>query len=166
MVAYYFYQRYGAPLADTAHYTLGHLELPTRSLTTRVNYALSTTVTLQWYAEAYLSRGTYSNLRELANPRARDYDARFRPYADTAVANHPGGVDFRQFRTNLVARWEYRPGSTLFLVWTQGRDLTAPGTGPIRIGRDLDGLFAQPARNIFAVKLSYWLNPHLTRAGR
>ncbi|HEU5217408.1 MAG TPA: DUF5916 domain-containing protein [Gemmatimonadales bacterium] len=162
----YFYQRFGAPLADTAHYTVGQLELPTRSLTTRMNYALTTTLTLQWYAQAYLSRGTYTRIRELSDPRARNYEARFRPYADTSVTNHPGGVDFRQFRSNLVARWEYRPGSTLFLVWTQGRDLAAPGTGPIRIGRDLDGLFGQPARNVFAVKLSYWLNPRLTRVVR
>jgi len=162
----YFYQRFGSPLADTTHYTLGHLDLPTRSLTTRVNYALTTTVTVQWYAQAYLSRGTYSNIRELADPRARDYDARFRPYSDTTVTNHPVGIDFRQFRSNLVARWEYRPGSTLFLVWTQGRDLEAPGTGPLRVGRDLDGLFARPPKNIVAVKLSYWLNPRLTRLPR
>jgi hypothetical protein len=162
----YFYQRFGAPLADTAHYTVGHLELPSRSLTTRVNYALTTSVTVQWYAQAYLSRGTFSNIRELADPRARDYNARFRPYGDTAVANHPGGIDFRQFRSNLVARWEYRPGSTLFLVWTQGRDLEAPGTGPVRIGRDFSGLFARPPKNVVAVKLSYWLNPRRAHSSR
>ena len=59
----------------------------------------------------------------------------------------------------MVFRWEYRPGSTLFLVWSQGREDTAPveGTGSFR--DDLGDLFGRRANDSFLVKVSYWLTP-------
>jgi hypothetical protein len=61
-------------------------------------------------------------------------------------------------RGNAVLRWEYRPGSTLFLVWTrQGSDFT-PFTGDLRLSRDLDRLLDAETDNVFLVKLTYWLN--------
>jgi hypothetical protein len=156
---WYFYGSFGSALSDTTHYTVARLDLATRSLTPRLNYALTTTLTLQWYAQAYISRGAYSDVREIVDPRSRDERTRFRPYADSAVRSRPGGVDFKQLRSNMVMRWEYRPGSTLFVVWSQGRDLDA--TDPARLGlwpgRDLRGLFALWPQNTIAVKLSYWM---------
>ena len=74
------------------------------------------------YAQPFISKGTFSNVRELsASPRAADYDNRYQAYGDTAYTNHIGGFNFKQFRSNVVVRWEYRPGSTLFVVWSQGR---------------------------------------------
>jgi len=102
------------------------------SLTARVDYTISTTLTLQLYAQPFVGKGSYSNVRELANPRAAAYDARYQPYADTVVTNHIGGVNLKQFRSNVVLRWEYRPGSTLFVVWTQGRQDFAGAEGPGR----------------------------------
>ena len=55
-------------------------------------------------------------------------------------------------------RWEYRPGSAIFLVWAQGRDSSAE-TGDFRLGGDMRDLFSTESRNIFMVKASYWLNP-------
>lgn len=58
-----------------------------------------------------ISKGTYSNMRQLsATPRAAQYDDRYATFADTSVTNNPGGFNFKEFQSNLVFRWEYRPG--------------------------------------------------------
>lgn len=59
-------------------------------------------------------------------------------------------------RGNAVLRWEFRPGSTLFLVWTQDRNHTA-STGDLRLDRDQQALFGAPADHIFQLKVSYWM---------
>ncbi len=133
------------------HYTFASLSQRTGSLNWRVDYTLSPTLTLQVYAQPFVSKGTYSQVREVTAPRAAAYANRFSPYGDTAVTNNPGGFNFKQFRSNVVLRWEYRPGSTLFLVWTQGRQESAPAEG----GHPLLDLHPD---NVFLVKASYWLN--------
>jgi hypothetical protein len=65
--------------------------------------------------------------------------------------------NLRSLRANLVLRWEYRPGATLFLVWQQSRSDQADGVGDFDLGRDLRGLRTTPADNLLAVKLSYRL---------
>ena len=65
--------------------------------------------------------------------------------------------NFRSLRANLVLRWEYRPGATLFLVWQQSRSNQADGVGDFDLGRDVRSLRTTPADNLLAVKLSYWL---------
>ncbi len=62
----------------------------------------------------------------------------------------------RSLQGNAVLRWQYRPGSTLFLVWQQQRE-GVEGDGSLRLGRDVGGLFTDPPTNVFLVKLSYWL---------
>src|SRR5260370_38088567 len=73
------------------HYTFAHLEQRTLSLTGRLDYTLTTTLTLQVYPQPFVSKGVYANVRELAAPRAADYTARFRPYGATSVTTTPGG---------------------------------------------------------------------------
>ncbi|HYS19649.1 MAG TPA: DUF5916 domain-containing protein [Gemmatimonadales bacterium] len=140
------------------HYTFAHLEQRTLSLTGRLDYTLTTTLTLQVYAQPFVSKGVYANVRELAAPRAADYNARFRPYGDTSVTNNPGGFNFKQFRSNVVMRWEYRPGSTLYLVWTQGRQGFLSAMGDQSFSGDFRDLFNRHPNNTFLVKASYWLN--------
>jgi len=139
------------------HYTFAHLEQRTLSFTWRLGYTFTPNTSLQVYASPFVSKGTYSDVRELDEPRAEAYDARYRPYGDAEVAADPGGFNFQQFRSNVVFRWEYRPGSTLFLVWSQGREDSAPveGTGSFR--DDLSDLFGRRANDSFLVKVSYWL---------
>ena len=64
--------------------------------------------------------------------------------------------NFRSLIANLVFRWEYRPGSTIFLVWQQSRQGTAP-IGDFSFRRDFDAIFSSPARNLIAVKATYWM---------
>src|SRR5205823_5730353 len=140
------------------HYLFAHLNQKEASLTGRIDYTLSTALTLQLYVQPFVSKGAYSNVRELANPRAAAYDARYRPYADTAVTNNPGGVNSKQFQSKVVLRWEYRPGSTVFVIWTQGRFDEAKAEGARTMGGDFRDLFDLHPNNTFLVKASYWIN--------
>jgi hypothetical protein len=139
------------------HYTVAHLRQRTLGLTARLDYTLSPTLTLQVYAQPFVSKGTYTNVRELANPRAALYDNRFQPYAGPQ-ATAPGGFNYKQFNSNMVLRWEYRPGSTLFVVWTQGRALGTGAEGTRSFSGDLRDLFDLHPDNTFLVKASYWLS--------
>jgi hypothetical protein len=135
-------------------YTFARLDQTTMGLTSRLNYTMSPSLSLQVYANPFVSTGVYSNWRELDDPRAKDYEDRFRPYA-----GDPGGFNFAQFRSNTVLRWEYRPGSTIYLVWQQGREGFDPVATRFDFGRDYDNLFDQHANNTFLIKASYWFNP-------
>jgi hypothetical protein len=143
--------------AGTQHYTFAHLEQRTFSLTWRLGYTFTPTTSLQIYASPFISKGTYTDVREVAAARASSYSARYRPYTDPAVAEQPDGFNFQQFRSNVVFRWEYRPGSTLFLVWSQGRQGSAPVEGAESFRGDLGDLFGRRASDTFLVKVSYWL---------
>jgi len=72
------------------------------------------------------------------------------------VADNPGGFNVQQFRSNVVFRWEYRPGSAMFLVWSQGREGSVPLEGTRSFGGNFGDLFGQRADDIFLVKISYW----------
>ena len=140
------------------HYTIAHLEQRTMSLVFRLNYTASPTLTLQIYASPFVTKGVYTNVRELNQPRAKNYDDRFTAYGDTAVTNHPGGFDVKFFNSNTVLRWEYQPGSTLFLVWSQGRSDSDGVFGTRSFTGDFRQLFRAPANNTFLVKFSHWFD--------
>jgi len=140
--------------ADGTHrYVFGRIDQKTMSFTTRFNYTLSPTLSLQVYAEPFVSAGEYSNYKELVDGRADAYEDRYRPYAYSDSAD----FNIRSFRTTNVLRWEYRPGSSLFLVWQQGKQ-DDQNYGDFRFGRDFGGVFSAPSRNVFLIKFSYWLN--------
>src|SRR5438874_1977237 len=92
---------------DVTHYLFGHLEQKQLGLTMRFTYPFTANMTLQVYAQPFVSKGTFSNVRELsANPRAADYDSRYQAYADTAFTNNIGGFNFTQFSSNVFFRRE------------------------------------------------------------
>ena len=141
--------------SDTTHYLFAHLDQELLSFTSRLNYTATTALSLQLYAEPFLTTGRYFNVRELAEPRAASYDARYRPYA---LATDDASFNVKQLRASAVARWEYRPGSTVFLVWTQGRDQDNRNPGSFVPTRDLKDLFGARPDNTFLIKASYWIN--------
>lgn len=145
--------------ANRSHYTFAHLDQTTNSATIRVNYTFTPTVSIQGYLQPFVSKGTYSNVRELSsNPRAEAYDARYQVYGDTSVTNDPGGFNFKELQSNLVFRWEYRPGSTLFAVWSEGRQGSDPFEGTQNFRGDIRNLLSLHPANTFLVKMSYWFN--------
>jgi hypothetical protein len=155
------YQWYGnaTDSLGVSHYGFARLKQTTTAVTARIDYTISPTMTLQVYAQPFVSKGTYSELRELSDtPRADEYDDRYRPYFDPEVAADPGGFNYKQFRSNVVFRWEYLPGSILFVVWSQGREESVGQEGSAGFGGDLRDLFRLPADNTFLIKASYWLN--------
>lgn len=134
-------------------YVFGRIEQRTVAMTARVNYTITPNLSIQTYAEPFVSAGRYSNFRELVDGRAAGYEDRYRPYD---YARNPD-FNFRSFRTTNVLRWEYRPGSSLFVVWQQGRQDDGE-SGDFRFGRDFGDLFSAPAHNVFLVKFSHWFN--------
>ena len=152
-------QALGPRTDSLTHYLFAHLDQKTFALTMRFTYPFSSTMSLQVYAQPFIAKGTFSNVRELsATPRAENYDDRYQAYGDTAFTNNIGGFNFKQFRSNVVFRWEYRPGSTLFVVWSQGRRGFTGIEGTQSFGGDIGDLFDLRPDNSFLVKVSYWIN--------
>jgi hypothetical protein len=138
------------------HYAFAHLSQDTRSASVRVSYAMTPTLTFQLYAQPFVSRGQFSDFRELsATPRAERYADRFTPFSPREEML--AGFDVMELRSNSVLRWEFRPGSTMFVVWTHGRE--GGDRFRDRPWRDeYNDLFALHPANTFLVKVAYWLN--------
>ena len=134
-------------------YVFGRLDQTTVSWTTRVNYTITPDLSVQIYAAPFVSAGDYDRFKHLVDGRAPRYGDRY------AAIDYEGNPDFnyRSFRTTNVLRWEYKPGSALFVVWQQGREAVLD-SGRFAFGRDFGGAFSAPARNVFLVKWSYWIN--------
>jgi hypothetical protein len=144
---------------DVDRYTFARLDQTTTSATMRLNYTFTPNVSLQAYAQPFVSKGTYTSVRALsATPRATRYEDRFAPFADTSVTNDPGGFNFKALQSNVVFRWEYAPGSTLFAVWNHGRQGFDGIEGTNSFRGDVTDLFKLHPSNTFLIKMSYWLN--------
>jgi Domain of unknown function (DUF5916)/Carbohydrate family 9 binding domain-like len=139
--------------AADGRYVFGRLDQTTVSLTMRVNYTITPNLSVQVYAAPFVSAGDYGGFKQLVNGRAARYEDRYAPIA------YEGNPDFnyRSFRTTNVLRWEYKPGSALFVVWQQGRE-DVLDQGRFQFGPDFHGVFGAPSRNAFLVKWSYWIN--------
>lgn len=131
------------------HFVYGELASQVFEVTGRCNWVFTRDLTLQLYLQPFVAAGDYENFKELARPESYA----FAPYA--GLSSNP---DFRRrsLRSNLVLRWEYRPGSTLFLVWSQSRQASAqePALQP---WSNLRQSFADEGENILLVKLNYWM---------
>ena len=147
---------FGTSGNDTTHYTFARLDQKTLNVTTRLNFTMTPNLSLQFYGAPFASSGEYTDWRELNNPRAATYADRFKPFTSQG---DPGGFSFKQFRSNTVLRWEYKPGSTMFLVWAQGRDLSGDFVNDFSARRDFQDLFRQHPDNTLLLKISYWINP-------
>ncbi|MFL5583128.1 MAG: DUF5916 domain-containing protein [Gemmatimonadaceae bacterium] len=160
------FDNYGDITSDTTHYTFAHLDQTTTNLSTRINWTATPNLSLQFYAQPFVTTGGYGNWREIGDARAARYEDRFRPYLTDAdgdpttapVQGDPGGFRYSQLRSNTVVRWEYRPGSALFLVWQQGRELYDPRAYDFEFRRDARHLFGLHPDNTLLVKASWWLN--------
>jgi hypothetical protein len=155
-------------------YVFADLNQTTVSASVRLNWIFTPRLSLEVYAQPLLSSGRYTGFKELARPRSYE----FTPYPEPSATDDPDRIvvdpdgfgpaagqeiddpnfSLASLRGNAVLRWEYSPGSTLFLVWTQNRSDTET-IGTFRTGRALDRLWGATADNIFLVKVSYWWNP-------
>jgi hypothetical protein len=161
-------------VADLAQNTL--------AMDTRLNWTFTPTLTLQLFAQPFVFAGKYSRFKEFTAPRTTDtrvygengfgtacFDAAANRYtldpngscgtagqSAQALSFDNPDLNFRSLRGNAVLRWEYRPGSTLYVVWQQQR-AGAESFGDFELSRDAGAIFRQRPDNIFVIKASYWI---------
>ncbi len=157
----------------TTRYITGRINQQTLSASIRLNYSINPNLTIQYYGQPFISRGTYSDFNYVANPVAKNLNDRISLFDDSQISltddvysideNNDNEVDytfddpdfsFVQFRSNLVLRWEYVPGSEIFLVWSQG--VTGDGVPSDGLFKSLDNqILDQQPENTFLIKATY-----------
>lgn len=167
-------------LFSGSRYVFSDIEQTQLSFDTRFNLTFTPSMTLELYAQPLLASAHFSDFKEFSAPRSgvmqvygRDAgtlapesgaDGRIARYqidpdgagpASSFAINNPK-FNLRSLRGSAVFRWEYRPGSTLYFVWTQQREDVAP-LGDFRFGRDRGALLSARPDNVFLVKASWWL---------
>jgi hypothetical protein len=172
-----------ARVDETATHTFGRryvfsdLRQTTLSLDTRLNLTLTPDLSLQIFAQPFVASGDFGAPAEFAAPGEYRFEVYGRDRGEVdrtenGVRVYPEGrtgaaapfvvadrdFNVRSLRGNAVMRWEWRPGSTLFVAWQQQRSDFEP-VGDFRFRRDQAALWAAQPDNVLVVKLNYWLNP-------
>ncbi len=133
-----------------SRYVFSDLTQTQVAMSTRASWVISPRMSFQLYVQPLLAAGDYWNFKALAAPRTFEFD----PVA--AVPEDPD-FNFKSLKANTVFRWEWRLGSTLYVVWTEQRqDFSHPGR--FRLGRDARAMLGAPADDVFMIKMSYWLS--------
>ena len=154
-------------------YLMGHMKQKTYGLTMKLQVNVTPDISIQFYGSPFTSTAKFSGFKEAADTRSHTYDNRFHlftadeiSYADGVygIKSGKGEASFRnpdfsfnEFRSNLVARWEYLPGSTLYFVW-EHRMSNQDNQMVSGWGSNLDRMFGLPATNTFMLKMNYWFN--------
>ena len=164
-------------LADGYRFITARIEQNTASVSIRMNYSIRPNLSIQYYGQPFVSKGTYTEFKQITDSRNERYQDRFHTFTDSEInydapnneydidENGDGetdysfgnpNFDFMQYRSNLVLRWEYKPGSTLFLVWN--KELTDnPQNDEFSLSESIRN-FLDPdskAHNIFLLKFTY-----------
>jgi hypothetical protein len=163
-------------------YVFARIEQKTLSAPVRVNATFSPSLTLELFAQPFIASGSYQEFKEFLAPRTRkmttygqDNGSTVQPQVDPATSRvssyliDPDGAgaspaftisnpnfNLRSVRGTGVVRWEYRPGSTVFFVWSQQRE-GFDDAGNFDFRHDSRSLFRDRPTNIFQIKATYWL---------
>ncbi len=156
-------------------YILGTINQRTLGMTFRVDLNITPEFSIQYYGSPFVSIGKYSELKYVTNPRASQYNDRFVIYQDPVLSNgmyqlydYNNGTrvdysiadpdfNFHQFRSNLVAKWEYRLGSFIYLVWSSDRTENTSDSNA-SLGQSYNQIRKIFPNNIFLIKLNYWFS--------
>ncbi len=159
-------------------YIMGFLDRKTLGLTIRAVVGITPDLSIQYYGSPYLSSGKYKDLKRITDPRAADYSDRYHVFSGSEILynetentyyideNNDAFADytiynpdfnFREFRSNLVARWEYKPGSIIYLVWQHSRSGYDNIIDPGLTGGFSDLLQIYPT-NVLLLKINYWFS--------
>ena len=151
------------------------IDQATVSLSSRIDWTFSPRVSLQFYGQLFVGSGNYYQFKEFETPRTFDF-AVYGKDRGTIARDESGlytvdpdgdgparpftfydpNFNSRSLRGTTVLRWEYLPGSTLYLAWQHRRSDYVP-IGDFSFGRDVDALLGADARNVFVLKATYWL---------
>ena len=162
----------GSAVTFGQRYIFSFIERSTLSARFRLNYAFTPNFTVEGYAEPFAASGRFYDFGELSAPKSRVQRVYGKSETGTSITRDATGartvrdgtdtftlpaLDFNRlsFRSNIVLRWEWRPGSTAFLIWQQSRS-DANASGRLIEPRDLLNATKATGDNILAVKVSYW----------
>lgn len=154
-------------------YIFGSLDQKTFMLTARIDFNLSPDLTIQYYASPFITAGEYSEIKKITNPKADQFENRFYVFGSElsySSENNTYSIDesgdgisdysfdkpdfnFKQLRSNLVIRWEYTPGSMIYLVWSQGK--TEDTFSRFHYFNDMEKLLSVKGHNTFLIKISH-----------
>jgi hypothetical protein len=161
-----------------ARYVFGKLDLREVSASIRMDWTFTPKLTLQLYLQPLISVGSYNQFKELKQPGTYTFNRygidngssiTYETNTDSfqVTPNNLGSPSFKflnpdfnykSLRGNMILRWEYLPGSTIFFVWTQQR-YNYDDAGDFSFSRDFNNLIRNPGDNVFIVKVTYWWNP-------
>jgi len=163
---------------DERRYLFAEIDQKTFNFTFRLNLTITPELTIEYYGQPFVSSGKYSNFKKITETHADTYKNRFHTFVGNEISynstdeeynidENADGINdyaienpdfnFRQFKSNLVVRWEYLPGSTVYFVWSQGRT-SSDSNGIFAYGNDMKDLFDVHPHNVFLIKLSYWFS--------
>lgn len=170
-----------ANFGSEKRYILGKVVQKNLSFSTRINVNIRPNLTIQYWGQPFIASGKYSRIKMVTNPKAANYYDRFQVYDGQQLSgpdaddnfhvdeNRDGKSDyqfsnpnfnFNEFLSNLVLRWEYIPGSTLYLVWSQHRAYETTN-GEFDFSHNFNNLYNQEKpNNTFMIKLSYRIAVH------
>jgi hypothetical protein len=156
-------------------YVFAHINQNTLNVSFRLNYNITPNLSIQYWGQPFFATGEYNNFKYITDSKAEELEDRYRFYTEDQISynsslsvysiddNMDGVTDYsfrkpdfnvKTFLSNLVIRWEYQPGSTVYLVWSQNRSGYA-NDGSFEASRDIESLFDESANNIFLIKFSY-----------
>ena len=155
-------------------YIFARINQTTLSASLRVNYNITPDLSIQYWGQPFLSSGKYSEFKKITNARADNYNDRFSIFTGNEIAYDPSATQYmindllgnelyrfdqpdfnmKEFLSNMVIRWEYLPGSTIYLVWSQTRNQSV-SDGNFNLHSDLTRLFDNKPYNVFLLKLSF-----------
>ncbi len=154
------------------NYLVGTIDRNTISETLRFEYFISPEISLQYYGNPYASTGSYQNFREVVDASNRNLNERYGTLSKTILPdgrylleNQNGSTytisnpdfNYQEFSSNTVGRWEFRPGSTLYLVWTNTRSAYSDQIGQ-SIWKSFGSIWNVAPQNVFMIKFSYWFS--------
>ena len=156
-------------------YLFARIKQNVLSTSVRLNLTLLPGLNIQYWGQPFVASGKYSHYKLITDPKAASFDRRYEAFSPAQLSydkdnqiflidkNTDGTPEYtfglpdfnvKQFRSNLVVKWEYIPGSYLYLVWSQSRDRSDP-TGVFMPGEDLADLFSKKPHNVWLIKFSY-----------
>jgi hypothetical protein len=162
-------------VGSQTRYVMASLKQESFGASIRINLSLSPDISFQYYGQPFIFSGKYTEFKNITDSRADQYKDRFHVYTKNelkyygpdrtySVDENSDGVadysfdnpdfNFFQFKSNLVLRWEYRPGSAVYLVWSQGRT-GDDENGNFHFTRNMNQLFRIYPQNIILLKVSY-----------
>ena len=158
---------------NASRYILGTIDNHTLTASVRFDYTINPNLSIQYYGQPFISRGRYNDFKYVTNPVADRLNDRFQNYDTNQISingndfqvddNRDGIMDYSfenpdfsyvQFNSNLVLRWEYIPGSELFLVWSQGVTSSVSSSNGLFEGFET-GILDERPQNIFLLKATY-----------